>query len=117
MTSEETPPLEAQRLTPHAQIQTVQAVVNPLSGSVGAGAAEMLHRIAASFGLEPTVTELEPGKLAQQVQEAVAAKPDLLIVLAGDGTARLAAELCGPDGPLVAPLPGGTMNMLPKALY
>src|SRR5690606_5503693 len=23
----------------------------------------------------------------------------------------------GPDGPLVAPLPGGTMNMLPKALY
>jgi hypothetical protein len=22
-----------------------------------------------------------------------------------------------PDGPLVAPLPGGTMNMLPRALY
>src|SRR5262249_23245417 len=30
---------------------------------------------------------------------------------------RLAAELCGPKGPLLAPLPGGTMNMLPKALY
>ena len=27
------------------------------------------------------------------------------------------ASRAGPDGPLVAPLPGGTMNMLPKALY
>jgi len=39
------------------------------------------------------------------------------VVLAGDGTARAAAELCGPDGPLIAPLPGGTMNMLPHAVY
>jgi diacylglycerol kinase family enzyme len=37
--------------------------------------------------------------------------------LAGDGTARLAASLCGPDGPVVSTLPGGTMNMLPKAFY
>ena len=28
-----------------------------------------------------------------------------------------AAELAGPKGVLIAPLPGGTMNMLPKALY
>jgi diacylglycerol kinase family enzyme len=47
----------------------------------------------------------------------VDAAPDLLIILAGDGTARLAAELSGPDGPLVAPLAGGTLNMLPHALY
>jgi diacylglycerol kinase family enzyme len=47
----------------------------------------------------------------------VAKKPDLLIILAGDGTARAAAELCGPDGPMIAPLPGGTMNMLPHAIY
>jgi diacylglycerol kinase family enzyme len=25
--------------------------------------------------------------------------------------------MCGPDGPLCAPLPGGTMNVLPRALY
>ena len=43
--------------------------------------------------------------------------PDLLLVLAGDGTARAAAELCGPQGPMIAPLPGGTMNMLPHAIY
>ncbi|WP_313576903.1 diacylglycerol kinase family lipid kinase, partial [Brevundimonas sp.] len=36
---------------------------------------------------------------------------------AGDGTARAVAARAGPEGPLIAPLPGGTMNMLPKALY
>ena len=51
------------------------------------------------------------------LRKAVDAGPDLLVVLAGDGTARAAAELCGPKGPLVAPLPGGTMNMLPHAIY
>jgi diacylglycerol kinase family enzyme len=40
-----------------------------------------------------------------------------LIVLAGDGTVREAARLCGPNGPLLAVLPGGTMNMLSQALY
>ena len=34
-----------------------------------------------------------------------------------DACARAAAELCGPTGPMVAPLPGGTMNMLPHAVY
>ncbi len=43
--------------------------------------------------------------------------PDAVLVIAGDGTARAAAEMAGPDGPLIAPLPGGTMNMLPHALY
>lgn len=41
----------------------------------------------------------------------------MLITLAGDGTVRAAAELCGADGPMIAPLPGGTMNMLPHAVY
>jgi diacylglycerol kinase family enzyme len=47
----------------------------------------------------------------------VASKPDLLVILAGDGTAALAGRLAGPDGPVLVPLPGGTMNMLPHALY
>ncbi len=51
------------------------------------------------------------------LKRAVDAGPDLLAILAGDGTARAAAECCGPDGPLLAPLPGGTMNMLPQAIY
>jgi diacylglycerol kinase family enzyme len=58
-----------------------------------------------------------PHEIEQAVRDAVASAPDLVLVLAGDGTARLTAELCGPNGPLVAPLPGGTLNMLPHALY
>jgi diacylglycerol kinase family enzyme len=51
------------------------------------------------------------------VRAAVDAGPDLMVVLGGDGTARLVAETCGPTGPLVAPLSGGTMNKLGRALY
>jgi diacylglycerol kinase family enzyme len=55
--------------------------------------------------------------IAAELRAAVATGPDLLVILAGDGTARAAAELAGPDGPMIAPLPGGTMNMLPHAVY
>lgn len=42
---------------------------------------------------------------------------DLIIVLGGDGTARAAASLAPRDGPPLILLPGGTLNILPKALY
>lgn len=57
----------------------------------------------------------------EMVGEALAEAPtagiDVLIVLGGDGTIRSAAETCNEEGPYLIPLPGGTMNMLPKALY
>jgi diacylglycerol kinase family enzyme len=102
---------------PRAAFRRAEAVVNEASGSVGAGAADELRAIVADFGLELNVHAVLPDAIEQAVRAAVAAKPDLVIVLAGDGTARLAAALCGPTGPVVAPLPGGTMNMLPKAIY
>jgi len=49
--------------------------------------------------------------------EATRQKLEVLIVLAGDGTIRTAAELCAGKGPYLIPLPGGTMNMLSRALY
>jgi diacylglycerol kinase family enzyme len=113
----DTYPAPAGQLTPHVRLNRVEAVVNAASGSVGAGASEALEAIVRGFGLEVNVAEVQPSHIAEAVKAAVEAKPDLVIVLAGDGTARLAAELCGPDGPLVATLPGGTMNMLPRALY
>ena len=48
---------------------------------------------------------------------AVEQKLEVLIVLGGDGTIRTAAEACAKGGPYLIPLPGGTMNMLPRALY
>ena len=91
--------------------------MNAASGSVGPGAAQALEEIIKSYGFAVRVANAKPRQIAAAVRAAVAAKPDLLVILAGDGTAGLAARLAGFDGPVLAPLPGGTMNMLPHALY
>jgi len=108
----------AARLTPHVRLRYVEVVVNPASGGVGAKAAQECEALCRAFkGVDWNLTEADPVKVDDAVGDALDKKPDLLVVLAGDGTARTAAKVAGPDGPLIAPLPGGTMNMLPKALY
>ncbi len=104
-------------LTGHAALRRVMMLVNPLSGSVGQGAAEEAEAFLARYACEATVATLEPGRFDDQIEAALEARPDVLFVLAGDGTAGTIASRVGPSGPLIAPLPGGTMNMLPKALY
>lgn len=42
---------------------------------------------------------------------------DVIIVLGGDGTARNVAELAPANAPPLMLLPGGTLNVLPRALY
>jgi hypothetical protein len=98
-------------------IRRVHAVVNPASGGVAPGAVEALAAAFAELGLEHSVTELGPEISEEAVRSALDAGPDLVVVLGGDGTTRLVAEICGPDGPLVAPLCGGTMNKLGRTLY
>ena len=49
--------------------------------------------------------------------EAATHKPNMLVVLGGDGTIRTAAEACTGTDTYLLPLPGGTLNMLPRALY
>lgn len=102
---------------PSVAIRRVHAVVNPLSGGVGAGAAGELAALFEELGLEHRITELDPGRAEDGVRAAIDEGPDLIVVLGGDGTARLVAETCGADGPLVAPLSGGTINRLGRALY
>jgi diacylglycerol kinase family enzyme len=95
----------------------VEVVANVASGGVSPDAPEELEKIFADFGVPAHVCAPETDDLANCLRAAIDAAPDLLVVLAGDGTIRAAAELCGPDGPVMAPLPGGTMNMLPRAVY
>lgn len=104
-------------LTTHVAIARVVVLVNPLSGSVGPRAAAEVEAILADYPCEADVVELVGETMDAQINTAIASSPDVLFVLAGDGTARAVASRAGPKGPLVAPLPGGTMNMLPKALY
>jgi len=100
-----------------ARIRRVEVVANLASGGVSEDAPEEIERIFAEHELHAHICAPETYDLTNCLRAAVDAGPDLLVTLAGDGTARCAAELCGPMGPLLAPLPGGTMNMLPKALY
>ena len=113
----DSPTHEPRVLTPHLELARVIMLVNPLSGGVGPIAADEAAIIFADYACEATVVALEGGQFDAQVQQALDARPDALFVLAGDGTAGTIASRAGPDGPLIAPLPGGTMNMLPKALY
>lgn len=98
-------------------VRKVEVIANPLSGSVGPNACEEVSAILEGYDLEANVQRCQAGKLGEIIRNALDAKPDLIIVIAGDGTARAVAEAAGPDGPMVAPLPGGTMNMLPFAIY
>jgi len=99
------------------RLGSIELVANPLAGRVGPTAAAEAEAIIGEFGFPVRVSTPEPANLMRELRRAVDAGPDLVIVLAGDGTARAAASLCGATGPLLAPLAGGTMNVLPHALY
>jgi diacylglycerol kinase family enzyme len=98
-------------------LRRVQAVINPASGGVGPDAAAVLGELVSRHGFDLSIRTPETADIGAAVDAAVNADPDLVVILAGDGTARLAAARCGPSGPLVAPLAGGTLNMLPHAIY
>jgi len=108
---------EPRALTPHVEIRRVVVLINPLSGSVGPRAPTEVEAIMADYACEAEVVILGDGSIDSAIDAALASSPDVLFVLAGDGTARAVASRAGAKGPLIVPLPGGTMNMLPKALY
>jgi diacylglycerol kinase family enzyme len=56
-------------------------------------------------------------EMERSFTEAAHQKLQVLVALGGDGTIRRAAEACAAQGAYLIPLPGGTMNMLARALY
>ncbi len=95
----------------------VVAVLNTSSGSCDANSADQTRAIFDGAGLpNAEVVCADPAGLDAALKQAIA-DADVVVVLGGDGTIRTAAEMCGAGGKYVVPLPGGTMNMLPKALY
>lgn len=89
-------------------------LVNESAGSVGKGARDALLSIVAEVGAEVIAVREDVNDLAACRREAF--KADVIIVLGGDGTARAAAEAFSAGPPLIL-LPGGTLNILPHALY
>lgn len=96
----------------------IGALLNTSSGSCDVQAEADVAAILGAEGLSPVRLWCGAGEaVGEALTEAAGHELELLIVLGGDGTIRAAAEACGGAGPLLMPLPGGTMNMLPRALY
>jgi len=77
----------------------------------------MLDILTGAGAVKPRTWCGEGDKMEQFFAEAAEYKPEIFIVLGGDGTIRRAAETCSETSPYLVALPGGTMNMLPRALY
>jgi diacylglycerol kinase family enzyme len=96
----------------------VGAIINTSSGSCDLGSEQKMLSILTGAGLvEPKTWCGEGDKMERFLAEAARQKLDIFIVLGGDGTIRKAAEACTEMSPYLIPLPGGTMNVLPRALY
>lgn len=96
----------------------VGAIINTSSGGSDLESEQKMLSILTGAGIvEPKTWCGEAEEMDRFFAEAAGHKLDILIVLGGDGTIRRAAEACTETKPYLIPLPGGTMNMLPRALY
>lgn len=99
------------------RLEAVEVIVNPKSGGVTPNAPAEMQAELERHGVAARIHNCDEAPFEDILDVVFDAKPDLVIVLAGDGTVRSVAARAKADGPLIAPLPGGTMNMLPKAVY
>src|SRR6266699_2495628 len=96
----------------------VGAIINTSSGGCDLGSEQKMLSILKGAGIvEPKMWCGGADYMESSFAEAAGQKLEVLIVLGGDGTIRTAAEVCAQEGPYLIPLPGGTINMLPRALY
>lgn len=90
----------------------VAAVLNRRSRGYRPKCEQQIIRLLDRAGVRARrVLTVEPQELAHALRDA-AGWADILVALGGDGTIAAAAEACGPDGPALVALPGGTMNVL-----
>jgi diacylglycerol kinase family enzyme len=96
----------------------VGAIINTSSGGCDSESERKMSSIIRRARLvEPKVWCGEAKEMDRSFAETAGQGLEVLIVLGGDGTIRTAAEACAENRPYLIPLPGGTMNMLPRALY
>jgi diacylglycerol kinase family enzyme len=96
----------------------VGAIINTSSGGCDSESeAEMLDILQGAGVTNCKIWCGESAQIEQAFAEVATNSPRVLVVLGGDGTIRTAAEACIGTGAYLLPLPGGTMNMLPRALF
>jgi len=96
----------------------VGAIINTSSGGCDLDSEEKMLNDLNSAGIaEAKIWCGGADQMERSFAEAAKQKLQLLIVLGGDGTIRTAAQECAEKGLYLIPLPGGTLNMLSRALY
>jgi len=96
----------------------VGAIINTSSGGCDSDSeATMLETLNSAGIVDARLWCAGADEMERSFAEAAKEKLEVLIVLGGDGTIRRAGEVCAREGLYFIPLPGGTMNMLPRALY
>lgn len=96
--------------------KTIAAIVNPKAGGVAAlGAEKVVALLRDALPAGADILQIDdPGDAFERV---LAARPEALVVAGGDGTqAATAARMAEAEIPF-APLPGGTLNILPKRAF
>ena len=94
------------------------ALFNPASGSVSGDAADQLGAALEAAGVRGAdLVEIDQSDCAGQLKRLVAAKPDLFVVLGGDGTLRSVLGMIDKTTPNLLLLPGGTMNLLARSIH
>ena len=114
----ESEPVETAAL---ARARSFVAIANRVAGTANkldldALEAQMREVLGDRFEGMRTV---DPDTLDCTVKSIVADRPDALIVVGGDGTARCAAKaaMAAPGDTAIVPLPAGTMNVLPRLVF
>ena len=90
-------------------------VVNNSAGSSSKFSDEALKAAYPDATFE--IISVPPDALNAAFDNAFNAKPTAVIVVGGDGTARAAAVRAVQTGIPIIPMPGGTMNVLPKIVF
>jgi diacylglycerol kinase family enzyme len=94
------------------------AIINTSSGGCDSESEAEMLEILKGAGVTDCKTWCGGSdQIERAFAEAATQKPEVLVVLGGDGTIRTAAEACAGTGTYLLPLPGGTLNVLPRALY
>lgn len=98
-------------------LRRIWFVRNPGSGSVSDAATEELRALLAASGLTLAGETAFPAEPLPDPAALDAASVDTLVTFSGDGTVNAAfCHLADWSGRLL-PLPGGTLNLLPKRLH
>ncbi len=94
-------------------IKKIAILANVLSGRVGKQDARQIAEAATRHGYAVSGLRAVRGRPDSALKTLLRGKPDALIAFGGDGTHAAALNLASCP---VLPLPGGTLNLLPKAL-